>query len=243
MQRYILTGAPGAGKTAILRQLEADGFSVVEEAATDVIALSQAKGVPEPWKHPSFIDAIIDLQQQRQVQASDVQCEVQFHDRSPVCTAALAPFLGYPPSKRLMSELDRIKREQIYERRVFFIRNLGFIEPTAARRISFEDTLRFEKVHEDTYRQLGFELDYVEAGPLLERVERIKHRIKLPSKLESQSHQPHIRHLKITYWDLLQWLGDGLTEEEIMDDYPELQKSDFRAAYSDAARVCRGELG
>ena len=34
MKRFIITGAPGAGKTAILRQLELDGFGVVEEAAT-----------------------------------------------------------------------------------------------------------------------------------------------------------------------------------------------------------------
>ncbi|MGO9271366.1 MAG: AAA family ATPase [Terriglobia bacterium] len=32
MRRFIITGAPGAGKTAIIRQLELDGFSVVEEA-------------------------------------------------------------------------------------------------------------------------------------------------------------------------------------------------------------------
>lgn len=28
MQRFILTGAPGAGKTVMLRQLEFDGFGV-----------------------------------------------------------------------------------------------------------------------------------------------------------------------------------------------------------------------
>jgi predicted ATPase len=39
MKRYILTGAPGAGKTAILRALERNGRVVIEEAATDVIAL------------------------------------------------------------------------------------------------------------------------------------------------------------------------------------------------------------
>jgi predicted ATPase len=44
MRRFIITGAPGAGKTAIIRQLELDGFSVVEEAATDVIAAAQAHG-------------------------------------------------------------------------------------------------------------------------------------------------------------------------------------------------------
>ena len=58
MKRFILTGAPGAGKTAILRQLELDGFSVVEEAATDVIALWQAQGIAEPWMLPAFIDAV-----------------------------------------------------------------------------------------------------------------------------------------------------------------------------------------
>jgi hypothetical protein len=67
MRRFIITGAPGAGKTAIIRQLELDGFSVVEEAATDVIAAAQAQGTVEPWRHPSFIDAIADLQRDRQI--------------------------------------------------------------------------------------------------------------------------------------------------------------------------------
>ena len=58
MKRFIITGAPGAGKTAIIRQLELDGFSVVEEAATDVIAAAQAQGTVQPWTDPSFIDVI-----------------------------------------------------------------------------------------------------------------------------------------------------------------------------------------
>ena len=54
MKRFVLTGAPGAGKTAVLRELELDGFGVVEEAAADFIALAQARGVAEPWMHPSL---------------------------------------------------------------------------------------------------------------------------------------------------------------------------------------------
>jgi predicted ATPase len=50
----------------------------------------------------------------------------------------------------LASELERVKKEAIYQHRVFFIRNLGFITPTEARRISFEETPRFEKIHEET---------------------------------------------------------------------------------------------
>src|ERR1041385_8184572 len=108
MRRFIITGAPGAGKTAIIRQLELDGFSVVEEAATDVIAATQARGIAEPWTDPAFIDLIANLQRQRQLRASCQPDEIQFHDRSVVCTAALAAYLGHPVSTTLAEELERI---------------------------------------------------------------------------------------------------------------------------------------
>ena len=174
MRRFVITGAPGAGKTAILRQLERDGLSVVEEAATDVIAALQATGVAEPWRDPSFIDAIVNLQRDRQISASRRADDVQFHDRCAVCTAALADYLGYPYSHLLTDELRRIKEESIFENRAFFIRNLGFVTPTEARRISFEDTLRFEEIHEQVYREFGFDVVPIEPRSLAERVSEIK---------------------------------------------------------------------
>jgi predicted ATPase len=179
MRRFILTGAPGAGKTAIIRQLEFDGFSVVEEAATDVIASEHMQGRDRPWMHPSFIDTIANLQRDRQIRASRQPDDLQFHDRCVVCTAALATYLGYPFSAGLVSELERVTTEGIYERRVFFVRNLGFVTPTEARRISFEDTVRFEKVHEETYRHFGFELFPIEPGSVAERVTLIKRHLHL----------------------------------------------------------------
>jgi predicted ATPase len=178
VKRFIITGAPGAGKTAIIRQLELEGFSVVEEAATDVIAAEQSRGTVQPWTHPSFIDEIANLQRDRQIRASYQPDEVQFHDRCAVCTAALAVYLGYSFSPFLAGELERVKEEGIYRNRVFFIRNLGFITPTEARRISFEETMRFEKIHEETYRGLGFELVSVEPGSVVERVSIIKTAIR-----------------------------------------------------------------
>jgi predicted ATPase len=178
MKRFILTGAPGSGKTAIIRQLEIDGFSVVEEAATDIIAAAQAHGTPQPWMRPSFIDDIARLQKDRQIRASHQPDEIQFHDRSAICTAALAIYLGYPDSPILSGELRRIKAESTYQPHVFFIRNLGFITPTEARQITFEETLRFEKIHEETYRQFGFELIFIEPATVSERVSIIKEAIR-----------------------------------------------------------------
>lgn len=54
-----------------------------------------------------------------------------------------------------------------------------------------------------------------------------------------RSGQPCIRGLRITAWDVLGWLAAGITEEQIMQDYPELEKDDFRAVFDYAARVGR----
>jgi predicted ATPase len=144
-----------------------------------VIAAAQHRGSAEPWREASFIDAVADLQKQRQLRASLHPEDIQFHDRSVVCTAALAVYLGYSISPFLAEELDRINDEAIFETRVFFVRNLGFITPTAARRISFEESLRFERIHEETYQRYGFELIEVEAASVVERVSFIKDAIGL----------------------------------------------------------------
>ena len=48
MPAYILTGAPGAGKTAALRHLETDGYAVVEEAATERTRSSSSGSTSRP---------------------------------------------------------------------------------------------------------------------------------------------------------------------------------------------------
>ena len=174
MKRYILTGAPGAGKTAVIRQLEIDGFSLVEEAATDLIALWQAQGTAEPWTCPGFIDAVLNLQQTRERRAACATDPIQFHDRSVVCTAALADYLRVPRPQNLLNELRRVKAESLFQSRVLFLKNLGFITPTEARRITYEETVRFEAIHVRTYRDLGFEITTIDPGSVCDRVKQLK---------------------------------------------------------------------
>jgi uncharacterized protein (DUF433 family) len=52
-----------------------------------------------------------------------------------------------------------------------------------------------------------------------------------------RSGQPCIRGLRITVWDVLNWLAAGMSESEILEDYPELEKADFLSVYDYAARV------
>jgi predicted ATPase len=174
MPSYVLTGAPGAGKTAILRLLEVSGYPVVEEAATDVIALGNALGRAEPWRDPDFINKVITLHRQRQDAVRAAEGATVFFDRSPVCTLALSRYLGFTTSRLLHEEVRRAAAEGTYQTAVFFIRNQGFMLPAAARQISFEDSLVFERLHEQVYRDLGFELVEVPAGPLADRVALIR---------------------------------------------------------------------
>lgn len=175
MPRYVLTGTPGAGKTAVLRLLEVNGHAVVEEAATDIIALDDALGHEDRSHHHAFIDKVVNLQRQRQ---HAVAADVVFFDRSPVCTLALSHYVGVEPSPLLAGEVDRVMAEGVYEKTVFFIRNQGFVQPTAARRISFADSLVFERIHEQTYRDLGFDLVEVPAGPLTDRVALVQQTVE-----------------------------------------------------------------
>ncbi|MEB3371154.1 AAA family ATPase [Saccharopolyspora mangrovi] len=171
MPGYVLTGAPGAGKTALLRLLEVEGHDVVEEAATDVIALEQALGNDEPWTEEAFIDKVLLLQQQR---AARVTSGSAFFDRSPVCTLALSRYLGFAPPRRLLDEVERVASGSTYATTVFLVRNQGFLTPTEARQIDLQESLVFERVHEEVYRELGFDVVDVPAAPLHERASLIE---------------------------------------------------------------------
>lgn len=190
MPRYILTGTPGAGKTAVLRLLELHGHLVVEESATDVIAVERALGHEDPWQDPSFVDKVVILQRRRLAGVLEASTQPVFFDRSPVCTLALCRYLGSVPSQVLMDEVDRTVHEHVYEPTVFFVRNLGFVHPTVARQISFEESLAFERIHQQIYRDLGFDLVEVPAGPLVDRVALIRQTIEQIRVDQNEAHTP-----------------------------------------------------
>ncbi len=176
-REFILTGAPGAGKTVILRALEAGGVDVVEEAATDVIALDQGLGKAESWRRPEFITDIARLQLQRL--ARPATGPVRVSDRSLICTLALAEYLGHRVPEMLVESIHSALEAGQFERQVLFVELLGFITKTEARRISLEDSERFERFHIEAYERFGFELVRVPPLPVDERVALVRSHLGL----------------------------------------------------------------
>jgi uncharacterized protein (DUF433 family) len=48
--------------------------------------------------------------------------------------------------------------------------------------------------------------------------------------------RPFIRGLRITVYDVLDWMAQGMSEQQIIEDYPELSVEDIRACLAFAAR-------
>jgi predicted ATPase len=78
--RFVLTGGHGVGKSSLIRALEADGETVVYEAAQDVRLLLEAQGVAFPTDRDDFEGLCIALHRQREARAR-LQAERVFLDR------------------------------------------------------------------------------------------------------------------------------------------------------------------
>lgn len=167
VRRFILTGTPGSGKTSVIIELEKLGHTVIHEAATDVISIEQPKGLERPWEEPEFVDKITLMQKEQQMNAAG---DLQFYDRTIFCTYALGKYLAhwkgleFKPSPVLLDEIDRCIKNDVYQNQIFFFENLGFIELTSARKISYEDALIFEQIHLDIYKEFGFNIVMIPKG-------------------------------------------------------------------------------
>ena len=52
---------------------------------------------------------------------------------------------------------------------------------------------------------------------------------------EKRGGKPCIRGLRITVYDVLEYLASGMTEDQILADFPDLQREDIRASLAFAA--------
>ena len=158
MPRYVLTGAPGPGRPRSCgcssgRLPRGRGGRDRRDRARACIRR------PEPWTSPGFADAIVSAAAAAEERLSDSgRTSAVFVDRSPVCTLALRRHLGSPVRALLRGRGGSRRGRAACTRRCSSSESRGSSSRPAARRISFEESLAFEELHERTYRELGFEL-------------------------------------------------------------------------------------
>ena len=52
--------------------------------------------------------------------------------------------------------------------------------------------------------------------------------------------KPCIRGHRITVQEILEWFSSGVSQRQILADYPQLEPDDFLAVYADAAELAAG---
>ena len=63
----------------------------------------------------------------------------------------------------------------------------------------------------------------------------MNHRDRITLEPEKRGGKPCIRGLRITVCDVLEYLASGMTEAQILADFPDLEREDIRAVLAFAA--------
>lgn len=170
MKRFILTGAPGAGKTTIINRLSHLGYKTIQEGFMDLHKRMRADGWEDPLRDPLFIEWLVLLQTERLHTISQVLEEVVFLDRSPLCTLALNRLMERPPPDALLRAVDEMVTNDTYARRVFLVEHLGQVVDDGIRTLDLEQTLKFEMLHREIYEEHGYTCIDIPPLPVDERM-------------------------------------------------------------------------
>ncbi len=173
-RRYIITGAPGTGKTAIINELMQRGYYCAEEISREIIAEQLLSGgTILPWKDQiAFENHIADLRKEQYVSSSDT--ENYFFDRSSIdCVAYLKANKLEPTTK-----IIQIIKKCIFNKQVFITPFWEDIYINDGERIEdIASAMNIEKSLIEIYKSLGYKLVKVPKLSIIERVNFILSKI------------------------------------------------------------------
>ena len=167
---FVLTGAPGAGKSAILSRLGRE-FRCVDEPAREVIAEQRASGGRGTWDQDRPLFAGLLLQRSiEKYEAERGSSERVLFDRGIPDCVVYAMRAGVDPAPSLKA-VDAFR----YEAEVLFLEPWSEIYTTDDERImSFEDTVSFSDALRDVYGRSGYRLVTVPQAPIEARADFIR---------------------------------------------------------------------
>jgi len=168
MSKYIIAGAPGAGKTTIINELKKLGFICHDEIPRQIIE-EQLKvgGDIVPWKNIStFNDEIL----KREIERFFSSPPHSFFDRSLVDPVAYMNLFGGSVPQKFV---DAAKKHRYFEK-VFFVELVqDYYVNDASRKETFSQALKVGDALRKTYLEFGYEIISIPKGTPKERVDHI----------------------------------------------------------------------
>jgi len=169
---YVITGGPCCGKSTLIKALEKRGFTIVPEAATEVIEEQlHINGTALPTKDNYRFQVLLAERQIPRENRGDMK--PRFLDRSIVDSAGYCTYQGTP--------LPSIVLEGIHAARysaVFFLEQLPFYENNKVRWENAEQARQLSGFIYGSYVKHGFIPIKIPATPLEHRIEEVLRHVK-----------------------------------------------------------------
>lgn len=169
MKRYIITGAPGTGKTTLIDALRNNNFYCFEEVSRRIIiSEQQTNGNKTPWED---VVGFTDLVYEKTIEELKIPTpKTTFVDRG------LPDNIAYLKLQNQIIDnqfLD-FNYKQYYNTTVFILSPWKKIYVKDPQRLqSFEQTKKLHTLLLQTYKDLGFSIHFLPNSTLLERKQLI----------------------------------------------------------------------
>ena len=173
-QRYVITGAPGTGKTAIINALKERGYCCVEENSREIITEQIINGGEIlPWKNQIAFENLISSKRAKQY-ASIPKDEIYFFDRSTIDCIAYLKVNNLETSAEILEAIKNCE----FNSNIFYTPIWKEIYTNdSERKESIESAIAIEKSLLEVYNFFGYTLIAIPKLPTSERVNFILSKI------------------------------------------------------------------
>ena len=175
IQKYIITGAPGTGKTTIINSLKKKDHYCAEEISRELIAEQiSIGGNILPWKDQIAFENKIAQRRYKQYLDSPENC-ICFFDRSSV------DCIAYLNNNKLesTSQINQIIKNCIFNKTVFYTPIWEEIyKNDSERQESFDQSIKIDKHLKNSYIKFGYTIIEIPKTTLDKRIDFILSQIK-----------------------------------------------------------------